>query len=81
LALSGVAVLVYYAITNASAITLQRGERRWPRGLAVGGLAGCLVLALALPSRVVVVGTIVLLVGVAVRQVTLRLQHPRAGGT
>jgi APA family basic amino acid/polyamine antiporter len=81
LALSGVAVLVYYAITNASALTLQRGERRWPRGLAVGGLAGCLVLALALPSRVVVVGTIVLLVGVAVRQVTLRLQHPRAGGT
>ena len=81
LALSGVAVLVYYAITNASALTLQRGERRWPRGLAVGGLAGCLVLALALPSRVVAVGTIVLLVGVAVRQVTLRLQHPRAGGT
>jgi APA family basic amino acid/polyamine antiporter len=81
LALSGVAVLVYYAITNASALTLQPGERRWPRGLAVGGLAGCLVLALALPSRVVIVGTTVLLVGVAVRQVTLRLQHPRVGET
>ena len=81
LALSGVAVLVYYAITNASALTLRGAERRWPRGLAVGGLAGCLVLALALPSRVVLVGTIVLLVGVAVRKVTLRLRHRRVEGT
>ena len=72
LALSGVAVLVYYAITNASALTLRGEERRWPRALAVGGLAGCVVLALALPSRVVVVGTVVLLIGVAVRQLTLR---------
>jgi APA family basic amino acid/polyamine antiporter len=81
LALSGVAVLVYYAITNASALTLGQAERRWPRALAIGGLAGCLVLALALPSRVVVVGMIVLLVGVAVRQVTVRLQHPGVEGT
>ena len=73
LALSGVAILVYYAITNASALTLSGAERRWPRALAVGGLVGCLVLAVALPSRVVIVGTAVLLAGVAVRQVTLRL--------
>jgi APA family basic amino acid/polyamine antiporter len=73
LALSGVAILVYYAITNASALTLSSADRRWPRMLAVAGLVGCLVLAVALPLRVVIVGTAVLLGGVAVRQVTLRL--------
>jgi basic amino acid/polyamine antiporter, APA family len=84
LALSGVAILVYYAITNASALTLSSSDRRWPRMLAVAGLVGCLVLAVALPLRVVIVGTAVLLGGVAVRQVTLRLRgdpktSPRSG--
>ena len=31
---SSFAVLVYYAITNAAALTLDRNQRRWPRGLA-----------------------------------------------
>ena len=31
---SSFAVLAYYAITNAAALTLDRSQRRWPRGLA-----------------------------------------------
>ncbi|MFW2335057.1 APC family permease, partial [Ilumatobacter sp.] len=44
IAISGVAVLTYYAITNAAALTLDPHERRWPRTLAVAGLVGCVVL-------------------------------------
>ena len=47
--LSGVAVLAYYAITNAAALTLPARQRRWPRPVAVVGLVGCVVLAAALP--------------------------------
>ena len=47
--LSGVAVLAYYAITNAAALTLPARQRRWPRPVAVVGLLGCVVLAAALP--------------------------------
>jgi APA family basic amino acid/polyamine antiporter len=54
---SSFAVLVYYAIANASAWTL--GGRIVP---AVG-LTGCVVLALALPAASVIAGAAVLLVG------------------
>ena len=65
---SGVTVLTYYAITNASALTLPGG--RWRAGLAVTGLAGCLALALALPLRSLVAGAVVLAAGLAVRTAT-----------
>lgn len=61
---SGVTVLTYYAITNASALTLDAGERRYPRALAVIGLLGCGALALALPLRSVITGAVVLAIGV-----------------
>jgi APA family basic amino acid/polyamine antiporter len=54
---SSFAVLVYYAIANASAWTL--GGRIVP----TVGFVGCLVLAFALPLNAVLVGTVVLLVG------------------
>ncbi|MGX9789403.1 APC family permease [Mycobacterium sp. MMS18-G62] len=56
---SSFAVLLYYAIANASAWTL--GRRIMP-GV---GLAGCLLLAFLLPVSSVVVGTAVVTVGVA----------------
>ena len=68
--ISGVAVLTYYAITNASALTLTNEQRRWPRALAVLGLVGCLILVAALPPAAVVTGAAMLLLGVAVRFVT-----------
>jgi APA family basic amino acid/polyamine antiporter len=70
--LSGVAVLTYYAVTNAAALTLRADERRWPRAIAVLGLVGCLALALALPVAALVTGASVLAAGVAVRAVTAR---------
>ena len=54
---SSFAVLVYYAIANASAWTL--GGRIVP----TVGFVGCLVLAFALPLNSVLVGAVVLLVG------------------
>ena len=65
--LSGVTVLVYYAITNASALTLTAGERRWPPAIAVAGLLGCVTLAVALPVTSIVVGATVLAVGFVAR--------------
>ena len=64
---SGVAVLTYYAITNAAALTLSSGERRWPRSIAVAGLVGCVVLIAALPPRVIASGVATLAVGVIAR--------------
>jgi len=64
---SGVAVLTYYAITNAAALTLSPSDRRWPRSIAVAGLAGCVVLIAALPPRVIASGVATLAVGVIAR--------------
>ncbi len=64
IAVSGVAVLTYYAITNAAALTLTADQRRWPRPIAVVGLVGCVVLVLSLPTSALVGGAIVLGLGV-----------------
>jgi APA family basic amino acid/polyamine antiporter len=57
---SSFAVLTYYAIANASAWTLPREQRRWPRALPVAGVGGCAVLAFTLPTASVVAGAAVL---------------------
>jgi basic amino acid/polyamine antiporter, APA family len=62
---SSFAVLLYYAVTNASALTQPPEERRWPRPLALAGLAGCLLLAFSLPWQSVVAGAAVMGLGVA----------------
>jgi APA family basic amino acid/polyamine antiporter len=63
---SSFAVLGYYAITNASALTLSENENRPPRWLPVAGLVGCTVLAFSLPWTSVLVGSGVVLLGAAV---------------
>ncbi|WDZ85622.1 APC family permease [Micromonospora cathayae] len=62
---SSCTVLVYYAITNAAALTLGKdpGRRLPVRALAVFGLVGCLVLAVSLPLSSVLAGFGVLAVG------------------
>ena len=69
IAVSGVAVLTYYAVTNAAALTLADHERRWPRWIAAVGLVGCVVLIVALPPSAVVSGIAVLALGAGVRWV------------
>ncbi|MFJ8852541.1 APC family permease [Streptomyces sp. NPDC102437] len=62
---SSFGVLAYYAIANASAWTLTEDEGRPNRLIPAGGLAGCLVLAFALPLSSVVSGAVVLAFGAA----------------
>lgn len=62
---SSFAVLIYYALANASAFTLRRDEGRPPRAIPVIGLLGCLVLAFAMPLSSVLSGAAVLGIGVA----------------
>ncbi|MER8198217.1 APC family permease [Streptomyces microflavus] len=72
---SSFGVLAYYAIANASAWTLAPDEGRPNRLVPIGGLAGCAVLAFALPLGSVVSGTAVLLLGAGV----YALRKVRAG--
>ncbi|MCG2624629.1 APC family permease [Arthrobacter sp. I2-34] len=66
---SSFGVLIYYAVTNAAALTLT--ERPWhaPKALNWLGLAGCLVLAFTLPLSSVLTMAGVLAVGVIGRAV------------
>ncbi|RZE99853.1 APC family permease [Streptomyces sp. SCA2-2] len=66
---SSFGVLVYYAVANASAWTLTPDEGRPNRLIPTVGLAGCLVLAFALPLSSVVSGAVVLALGAAVHAV------------
>ncbi|BAX97532.1 conserved hypothetical transport protein [Mycobacteroides stephanolepidis] len=72
---SSFAVLVYYAVANASAWTLAPAEGRPPRIVPALGLAGCVVIALALPRPSVVAGAAVLAVGIVIYTVR-RLNDP-----
>lgn len=63
---SAFTVLTYYAVTNASALTLKASELRWPRWVAVAGLAGCALLAFTLPVQSVLAGSAVLAAGAIV---------------
>ncbi|MFJ4693611.1 APC family permease [Streptomyces sp. NPDC088766] len=75
---SSFGVLVYYAVANASAWTLDSAPPR--RVLPAVGLLGCLVLAFALPGTSVVVGAGVLAVGVAAYGVRARVGSGRGRG-
>jgi APA family basic amino acid/polyamine antiporter len=61
---SSFAVLTYYAVTNASALTLRNDEGRSPYIVPVVGLLGCLALAFFMPLRSIAAGLIVSLIGV-----------------
>ena len=74
IALSSVTVLTYYAITNASVLTLAAEHRRWPTWVAVLGFVGCVVVAASLPLEAVVGGVAVLALGVAIRLTSLQLR-------
>jgi APA family basic amino acid/polyamine antiporter len=69
---SSFAVLVYYAVTNASALTLRADQRRYPPAIAGVGLLGCLLLAATLPPVSVLAGAAVLAVGAVVYAVRSR---------
>ena len=77
---SSFGVLLYYAVANASAYTQPSERRRWPRVLNVAGLAGCLVLVVALPWSAIAAGAAVIAVGVAGRALARRQWSSSAAG-
>jgi APA family basic amino acid/polyamine antiporter len=62
-AISSFGTLLYYSITNVSALKLPASQRRFPRALAAAGLVGCLGLAFALSPQYVLIGVVILAVG------------------
>lgn len=76
---SSFGVLLYYALANASALTLSRAEHRPPRSLSVFGVIGCVVLAASLPVSSVIAGAAVAAVGVVVYLMTRRMRPSRHG--
>jgi basic amino acid/polyamine antiporter, APA family len=73
---SSFAVLLYYAVANASAWTLSKEERRWPRWVSGAGFVGCIMVAFSLPALTVAAGAGLLMAGAVVHLVRTR----RAGG-
>jgi len=69
---SSFAVLVYYAITNASAWTLPREHLLWPRAFSGAGFVGCLALAFSLPYLAVGIGAGVLAAGALIYFIALK---------
>jgi basic amino acid/polyamine antiporter, APA family len=49
---------------------LPTDQRRWPRPIAVVGLAGCLTLTLTLPAAAIATGIAVLALGLAMGRLT-----------
>ncbi|PZF59948.1 amino acid permease [Curtobacterium sp. MCSS17_008] len=86
---SAFGVLLYYAVANAAAWSQDREHRRYPRALAVAGVAGCVLLVVTLPPASVLAGVVVLGVGLVARLVTTAVRgrsgaaprgRDRAGG-
>ncbi|WP_341975462.1 APC family permease [Microbacterium sp. LTA6] len=70
---SSFGVLLYYLIANAAAFRQDGSARRYPRALQVLGALGCLVLVNTLPIVASLIGTGVVLLGVAYRMLRLRI--------
>jgi len=69
-------ILLYYSVTNAAALRLARADKLVRDWVPVLGLAGCLLLAGALPAATWVHGGLILTVGVLFRLG----RQARAGG-
>lgn len=67
IAVSSFGTLLYYCVTNMSALRLPKSQRMFPRWMAVAGLVGCVGLAFALAPIEVVIGLAILASGVMFR--------------
>jgi basic amino acid/polyamine antiporter, APA family len=75
---SAFTVLVYYACTNLAALRLPAAERRYPRWIAVAGLASCASLAFWVDTRAWASGLALLAVGLVWHQVAHRVARRRS---
>lgn len=76
--LSAFTVLLYYAITNAAALRLRKGERLYHPAIAWAGLLGCLGLAFWVEWRAWLGGLALIALGFLVRTTLRRLRRPPA---
>jgi len=76
-AVSSFGTLLYYSVTNLSAIRLDQRQRTFPIALAVAGLVGCLGLAFSLAPQDVAVGLAILAIGLLYRTLAQGLRRPR----
>ena len=64
---SSFGVLVYYSIANIAALTQPSGQRRYPRGLQILGVIGCVTLVATLPGTAVLLGVALIAAGLIYR--------------
>lgn len=74
-AVSSFGTLLYYTVTNFSALRLPSRQRTFPRFLAWAGLVGCIGLALALVPQDIGIGLAILLAGIILRSLRLWLMR------
>ena len=72
-AVSSFGTLLYYTVTNLSALRLEKTQRMFPRFLAISGLVGCVGLAFLLPPEDVAIGLGILLIGLALQGIRVFL--------
>jgi APA family basic amino acid/polyamine antiporter len=70
---SAFTVLVYYALTNLSALRLSAQERLYPKWIAGVGLAGCLVLAFWVEQQIWLIGLGLIVAGLVWKTIVLPL--------
>jgi APA family basic amino acid/polyamine antiporter len=74
-AISSFGTLLYYSITNVSALRLKANQRTFPRVLAVAGVIGCLGLAFSLAPQYILIGLAILAAGLAFRFLYQKIRH------
>ena len=65
---SAFTVLIYYSITNLAALQLTAEERLYPRIVSILGLVGCLGLSVWVSRDAILIGSLALLGGLALRK-------------
>lgn len=78
---SAFSVLIYYSITNLSALQLTPEERLYPKWIAWVGLAACLFLAFWVEVQIWLVGLGMLLLGLLWHIIARRINPPAATDT
>ena len=76
---SAFSVLIYYAITNLSALRLSDEERLFPKWLAWGGLAACLFLAFWVEIQIWLVGLALIAAGLVWHAIARNLSGHKKG--
>ena len=77
---SAFTVLIYYGLTNLSALYIPNDGRLFPRWISVLGLVGCVSLAAFVPPRILAIGAGLIVAGALWHVVAARLRSA-AGGT